>query len=112
MQAERKNVLAWAAAGVCLALLVTGLLLIDSGNPPDLVLFIGRFHPLIVHLPIGLLLFAAVLEGAARFRRFRRHRSLSALVLFLGAVSAVAAVVSGLLHLLEGGYDEALVASH
>jgi uncharacterized membrane protein len=112
MQAERRNVLAWAGAAVCLALLVTGLFLIDWGNPPDLVLFIGRFHPLIVHLPIGILLFAAVLEGVALVGRFRRHRYLSALVLFLGAVSAVAAVGSGLLHLLEGGYDETLVATH
>ena len=31
----------------------------------DLLLFIGRFHPLIVHLPIGLLSLQPVLELAA-----------------------------------------------
>jgi uncharacterized membrane protein len=67
---------------------------------------------MIVHFPIGLVLVAALLEGFARFRPFRRHRSAVALVLSLGAGSAVAAVVAGLLHSLEGGYDEALVSSH
>jgi uncharacterized membrane protein/mono/diheme cytochrome c family protein len=108
----RTNVRAWAVAGLSLALLATGLLLIDWGNPPDLLLFIGRFHPTIVHFPIGLLLLAALLEGLALLRPFRRRRSAIALALILGAVSAVAAVVAGLLHSLEGGYDEALVSSH
>jgi uncharacterized membrane protein/mono/diheme cytochrome c family protein len=105
------NVRAWGVAGLSLALLATGLLLIDWGNPPDVLLFIGRFHPLIVHFPIGLLLLAGLLEGVALFRPFR-GRSAAAFVLFLGALSAVAAVVAGLLHSLEGGYDEALVSSH
>jgi uncharacterized membrane protein len=86
--------------------------MIDWGNPPDLLLFIGRFHPLIVHFPIGLLLLAALLEGVTLFRPFRRRRSATVPVLFLGAVSAVAAVVAGLLLSLEGGHDEALVSSH
>jgi len=34
----------------------------------DIVLFFGRFHPLVVHLPIGFLFFAFILEVFARWK--------------------------------------------
>ena len=36
---------------------------------PDFVLFLGRFHPLVVHLPIGFLFFAFVLELYGRWNK-------------------------------------------
>jgi len=36
----------------------------------DIALFIGRFHPFLIHLPIGFLLFAFLLECAGMFKRF------------------------------------------
>ena len=32
----------------------------------DFELFLGRFHPLVVHLPIGFIILAAILEGLNR----------------------------------------------
>jgi uncharacterized membrane protein len=39
-------------------------------QPPEILLFVGRFHPLLAHLPVGMLSAPAVLELAAFFPRF------------------------------------------
>ncbi|MBW3627863.1 MAG: hypothetical protein KY464_01080, partial [Gemmatimonadetes bacterium] len=105
----------WAMLGFAflVALTLTALMLVDLRNPPDLLRFIGRFHPMIVHFPIGLILLAAILEILALvYRPFRVLRHSTAVVLFLGALSAVAAVVAGYLLSLEGGYEPRLVRTH
>ena len=102
---------AGVVAGV-LTLVAAGLLLVDRADPPDLLLFAGRFHPLLVHFPIGLLLLAGILELLATRRGFRGLRPAAGVVLWLGAVSAVAAVTAGYLLSLEGGYDAAVVGRH
>ncbi|HXE81016.1 MAG TPA: c-type cytochrome domain-containing protein, partial [Vicinamibacterales bacterium] len=75
--------------------------------------FIGRFHPLLVHLPIGILLLAGVLEIAAWIRRSRGRRAASSpdalgqgtnAILVLGAAAAIAAAVPGYLLGTTGGY--------
>ena len=38
---------------------------------PDFPLFIGRFHPLLVHIPIGFIVLLAVMEALARTKRFK-----------------------------------------
>lgn len=96
-------------AGVLLVL-VLGL---DRGDAPAFVLFVGRFHPTIVHFPIALLLIAAVIELLApRWRSAARVRSAVPFLLMLGAVSALAAVVLGYLLSLGGGYDEQTLSLH
>src|SRR5205085_1957706 len=47
------------------------------------VQFIGRFHPLIVHFPIALILLVPVLEVVGRFERFSYLRLSSGFVLVL-----------------------------
>lgn len=76
--------------------------------------FIGRFHPLIVHLPIGFLLLTGALELLSRTRRFGGlgiDRLMPAL-LGLGALSTGAAIVTGTLLSWSGEYDAALVGRH
>jgi uncharacterized membrane protein len=85
----------------------------------ELTLFLGRFHPLLVHFPIALLVLAGVCELCAWWGRRRRSSgvlnaqaspALAALadstgsVLSLGAVSAVAAAGAGYLLGGSGGY--------
>lgn len=80
----------------------------------DLQPFLGRFHPLIVHLPIGFLLLIAAVELLSRTRRFAGaglHRVMPVL-LGLGAASTLAAIATGLMLASDGGYDEALVGRH
>ena len=76
-----------------------------SGSPSDFFLFIGRFHPLIVHFPIGLLLLAGAMEYLALLPRFRHLQPATGFVLVAGTVSAVVAAVLGYLLSLDGGYN-------
>ncbi|MGV3640418.1 MAG: c-type cytochrome domain-containing protein [Adhaeribacter sp.] len=84
----------------------------DPADAPEIVLFLGRFHPLLVHLPIGFLLIAFLLELFSRLERFRELRHAVAFVLFLGAWSAVMAAGLGYFLSLGGGYDEELLSWH
>ncbi|MEM8485647.1 MAG: c-type cytochrome domain-containing protein [Bacteroidota bacterium] len=84
--------------------LLTRILNVDPDNPPDILVFLGRFHPLFVHLPISFLLLGALLEVITRMKRYEELRPAVSFVLFLGALSAVVAVVAGLLLAMTGSY--------
>ena len=79
---------------------------------PDIVLFFGRFHPLILHLPIGFLALAFLLEILSRFERFRAYRPAVGLTLLLGAASAAVAAILGYMLAQGGGYGEDLLSLH
>ena len=64
----------------------------------------GRFHPFIVHLPIGFLLLAGVLEALARTRRFAAVRAAVGPALVCGAASAALAAATGTMLGTGGGY--------
>src|SRR5215475_1784065 len=68
--------------------------------------FLGRFHVLIVHLPLGILTLAVALEILVRFRRFRWLEAAAAPVWVAGAVSALATVALGFMHATEEGFDD------
>jgi uncharacterized membrane protein len=70
----------------------------------DLGAFLGRFHPLLVHLPIGILLVAGMLEVLARTRRYAGVRPAVGPALVLGAAGAVVSAASGWLLGETGGY--------
>ncbi|MCX6214850.1 c-type cytochrome domain-containing protein [Spirosoma sp.] len=88
------------------------LLQANPSSPSDWVLFWGHFHPLIVHLPIGFLLIAGLLE----IDRLTRRNSVSphtiTLILFWSAVSATMACVFGYMLSLGGGYEEETLNDH
>jgi uncharacterized membrane protein/mono/diheme cytochrome c family protein len=75
-------------------------------------LFFGRLHPLLVHLPIGILLMGLFLQALSRWPRFGISAGVVAVVLFCGALSAVASCVTGYLLSLSGDYDDDLVSWH
>ena len=75
-------------------------------------LFIGRFHPLVVHLPIGFLLLAAIFYYASRRTTFEPLRQAVGPTLFLGALSAILSVIFGLALANEGGYDDQALFWH
>lgn len=80
----------------------------------DLQPFLGRFHPLIVHLPIGVLLLAGAVEVLSRTRRFadRGLDRLMPVILGIGALTTIAAIVTGNLLSWSGEYDPVLVGRH
>lgn len=81
-------------------------------QPPDLCLFFGRLHPLLVHLPIGILAALAGLEAAAFIPRFKNAAANAEFLLVLAVPFAVLAAVCGWLLSLGGGYDAQLLAWH
>src|SRR4030095_7465891 len=56
---------------------------------------IGRFHPLIVHFPIALVMVAAWAEGVAIATDDRRWRSVAVINVRVGAAFAFASVIAG-----------------
>lgn len=78
----------------------------------DILNLIGRFHPLVLHLPIGALVIGFILELLSRKEKHQPLRAALPVVLLFGAVSAVIAAVLGYLLSLEGGYDDQLLALH
>src|SRR4051794_14699839 len=78
----------------------------------DIILFFGRWHPLLVHLPIGMLVLAFLF---ALLGRCKSHTSLMPAipsVLLFGAVFAVFAAILGYLLSLGGGYDGHTLSLH
>jgi hypothetical protein len=84
----------------------------------DFIYFLGRFHVLILHLPVGVLMLAVGLEILARVPRFlpadRRSPLEPAMPLIwgAGALAAVATVASGYMHASEPGFTGEGVSHH
>jgi uncharacterized membrane protein len=79
---------------------------------PDFVLFLGRFHPLAVHLPIGFLVLAFVMELFSRRPKYESLKGATSFVLLLSVMGALLSVVLGLFLARGGGYDEELLSTH
>lgn len=76
------------------------------------MLFLGRFHPLLVHFPIVLLLTAFLFEVLSRSHYFRGLKFSVLPLLALGAVSAIVSAITGYFISGEGGYDQSALTRH
>jgi uncharacterized membrane protein/mono/diheme cytochrome c family protein len=74
--------------------------------------FIGRFHPVLVHLPVGILLLAVFFHLLSYKNKYEWLQPAVKLSLLIGAVAAVASCISGYLLSNNGDYDTTLVAKH
>lgn len=73
---------------------------------------IGRFHPLLVHLPIGIILLAILLEALSTRADYAGLKPAADLSLLLGVWCAGFSCVTGWLLSQSGDYDPALVVVH
>ena len=78
----------------------------------DIITFLGRFHPLVVHLPIGFLLMGAVFNVLSYFPNYRFLKDAMSLTLLAGFLSAVAACILGYLLSQTGEYDPEVLSQH
>jgi uncharacterized membrane protein len=74
--------------------------------------FIGHLHPVLVHLPIGILLLACLFLWQSRKDRYAHLQPAINIILLLGMISAIAACVTGYLLFQTGDYDDDAVALH
>ncbi|MES2920241.1 MAG: c-type cytochrome domain-containing protein [Verrucomicrobiota bacterium] len=80
----------------------------DGDKMPDIVRFLGHFHPLLLHLPIGVFILIVLQELGAIFGK-RHHEKVAhraMFPLFFGVVSSILAVIAGFL-LYHGGDEYA-----
>ena len=74
--------------------------------------FFGRFHPLLVHLPIGILFLAFLFECLSVRERYKMLKIAVQPALFWGTVFAIASAISGYFLRQEGGYEESIANLH
>ena len=79
---------------------------------PNLGLFIGRFHIILLHLPIGMLLMLAGLELVSRLPGCRNANASAGYILAIAAPASALAAGCGWLLAGGGGYDETLLFRH
>ncbi len=73
---------------------------------------VGRFHPVLVHLPIGILLLASLFHFLSVKEKFIYLRPAVSVALLWGLLSAVASCISGFLLSKTDDYDAALISKH
>jgi uncharacterized membrane protein/mono/diheme cytochrome c family protein len=74
--------------------------------------FIGHFHPVLVHLPIGILLVAVLFYFLSKKEKFKSLHVAVGISLFLGMISAIASSISGYLLSATDDYDEQMIFQH
>lgn len=72
----------------------------------------GYFHPLLVHLPIGFLLLAILMDLLAYRSAFVQYRAAVPMTLFLGFVAALLSCGTGYLLASSGDYDFSSLQTH
>lgn len=83
-----------------------------GGNAAPGAAFVGPFHMVVLHFPIGLFSFAALLEMVAWFRPFDGLRRVLGVTLGLGVITAILASVLGLYRSVGGDYAAELLRLH
>jgi mono/diheme cytochrome c family protein len=90
----------------------------DTSDAPQVspswraLLWLGRFHLLLLHFPIALLMAAAVAEAWSVWKGERALSPAARFCLVLGAIAVVPTVVLGWLHALDGHGAGPLLALH
>jgi len=78
----------------------------------DFVYFLGRFHVLVLHLPIGMIVALFVLEYLSRKERWRYLEAASPYLWGATAISALVTVLLGFMHFAEGSFTGASGDQH
>ncbi|MGJ8679982.1 DUF1592 domain-containing protein [Paraglaciecola sp.] len=106
-----KPLILLSALGLCI-LVGAYLAPINDVAGDGILRFFGRFHVLVLHFPVTLLLLAPVLSLVSKLSRFKQLKSAVELIWWLGALSAVATVTMGLLLASNEGFAFTEVQPH
>ena len=78
----------------------------------DFLYFLGRFHVVVLHIPLGLIVAIFVLEWLARREKYRYLEAASPFLWSLAAISAVLTVMLGYMHFAEGSFTGSSAVQH
>lgn len=78
----------------------------------DLIFFLGRFHVLALHIPIGIIIAIFVLEWLSRKEKYQHLAAASGFLWVTAAVSAILTVILGYMHFAEGGFTGPSALQH
>lgn len=78
----------------------------------DIFTFLGRMHPLIIHLPIGFLLLAIIFDIVSYHKKFKYLSRAVPFTLLIGFASAATACVLGYMLSRTGDYDHQILNNH
>ncbi|HEY0432631.1 MAG TPA: hypothetical protein VGC95_02090, partial [Chitinophagaceae bacterium] len=74
--------------------------------------FVGRFHPVVVHLPIGILLIGLMLQWLSGKEKYKISQEVIKIILLTGMFTAIISCITGYMLSISGDYDSKLVAMH
>ena len=78
----------------------------------DFIYFLGRFHVVVLHIPLGIIVALVGLEWASRKEKYRQLDAASPYLWGAAAVSALVTVLFGYMHYAEGGFEGASGSQH
>jgi uncharacterized membrane protein len=84
----------------------------DGAERAQVLQFVGRFHPLSVHLPIAILVLVPLLELAGRSRRFSYLLAAVNFLLAVGICGTIGAATLGWCLARSGAYAGPIVVQH
>ena len=118
MESQKNNTRQPVRGTMALALVFSAVLIalakhrFSVGTIPDIVPFLGHFHPLIVHLPIGFILALFLLEIFDLTAKSVKLHHATFIVAWLAAGSAVVSAIFGVLLSYTGEYGADLLWKH
>ena len=83
----------------------------DTEEAPRVLLFLGRFHPMLLHLPIGALALTFFIDIVGRVKKNYPSQIIT-YALGFSAFSAILTCILGYFLSLEGGYGEEVLDIH
>ncbi len=95
-----------------LVFLLTSFDVLGAEGTNEWIVFFGHFHPLILHLPIGILMLAVAFEFLSAFPRFKPLADATEITLLFGMISAVIAALLGYFLSLNGEYGGEILDWH
>lgn len=107
-----KYILALALALIAFLLLMPSMAELNGENGPDFFIFMGRFHIVVLHLPIGWLMMVPIVDLLGRKFKWPGFTQAARFILLFGALSAVLAALFGFTLASSDGYSGKLVETH
>ena len=94
------------------AILLLALPLFRPAEVPFLLLFFGRFHPLVLHFPIVLIILALLFEVARHYSLLKLGDNFFKVILIAAAITTLVSVGAGFFLFASGEYSGELMEQH